>query len=83
VFDDRARGRSLQLRASLNRGLLASLGAALGGVLLAGVLASRRPLVGRLRDRFGPRRFEGMDVDAASIRCDLSGCAPVEELEAQ
>jgi NAD(P)-dependent dehydrogenase (short-subunit alcohol dehydrogenase family) len=83
VFDDRARGRSLQLRASLTRGLLASLGAALGGLLLAGVLASRRPLVGRLRDRFGPRRFEGMDVDAASIRCDLSGCAPVEELEAQ
>jgi NAD(P)-dependent dehydrogenase (short-subunit alcohol dehydrogenase family) len=82
VFDARARARSLQLWTSLNRGLLASVGAVLAGVLLAGVLASGRRPIARGRDGSEPRQVPGMDAEAASIGCDLSGCAPLEELEA-
>lgn len=82
VFDDRAHGRSLQLWASLNRGLLTAAGAMLGGVLLAGVLASGRRPIPRRRDGSGPRAVRAVEAEAASIRCDLAGCAPVVEIEA-
>ena len=83
VFDDRARGRSLQLWASLNRGRLALAGALLGGTIAAGILGSRRRQApsGRLpahepRVRAGPGNRRG-----PSIACDLSGCAPAELVE--
>lgn len=82
VFDDRAHGRSLQLWASLNRGLLAAAGAMLGGVILAGVLASGRRPITRRRDGSEPHAVQAVEAEAASIRCDLSGCAPVMEIEA-